>query len=116
MCNVIFNHMVEHTLQLDATFHSLSDPIRRDILRRVAHSELSVSELAQKYTVSLAAISKHLRVLQDAKLIRKRRDGKKYMVTLVPETLIDADEYLEQYRLMWQSRHDKLDMLLKEGK
>lgn len=107
--------MVEYAVQLDTIFHSLSDPIRRDILRRVAECELSMSELAQKYDVSFAAISKHTKVLQQARLIRKRKEGKKYMVALVPETMRDADEYLEQYRLMWQSRHDKLDLLLKEG-
>lgn len=106
--------MVEYTLQLDSIFHSLSDSIRRDMLRRVAKTELSVGELAQKYDVSFAAISKHLKVLQEARLIRKRKEGKKYMVALAPETLKDAEDYLEQYRLMWQSRHDKLDLLLKK--
>ena len=107
--------MVEYTLQLDSIFHCLSDPIRRDILQRVTGYELSVGELAQKYDVSFAAISKHIGVLQKARLISKRKEGKKYMVGLVPETLKDADEYLEQYRLMWHSRYDKLDSLLKEG-
>lgn len=106
--------MVEYTVQLDSIFHSLSDPIRRDMLRRVAECELSVGELAQKYDVSFAAISKHLKVLQGAQLIRKRREGKKYMIGLAPEALKSADDYLEQYRLAWQSRHDKLDLLLKE--
>jgi DNA-binding transcriptional ArsR family regulator len=106
--------MVEHTLQLDAIFHSLSDPIRRDILQRVAECELSIGDLAQKYNVSLAAISKHIRVLQEASLISKRREGKKHMVALAPGALKGADEYLEQYREMWQGRHDKLDALLKE--
>ncbi len=107
--------MVEYTLQLDTIFHSLSDPIRRDILRRVASCEHSISELAQKYDVSFAAISKHIGVLQQARLVSKRKEDKKYMVALVPEALRDADNYLEQYRLMWQSRYDKLDALLKEG-
>lgn len=107
--------MVEYTLQLDLIFHSLSDPIRRDILRRVAECELSVSDLAQKYDVSFAAISKHIGVLQKSGLIRKRKEGQKYMIGLVPETLKDADDYLEQYRLMWQGRYTKLDKLLGKG-
>ncbi len=107
--------MVEYEIQLDSIFHSLSDPIRRDMLHRVAGRELSVSDLAEKYDVSFAAISKHLKVLQQARLIHKRKEGKKYMVTLVPETLKDADYYLERYRKVWQGRYDKLDMLLKEG-
>lgn len=107
--------MVEYTSQLDTVFHSLSDPIRRDIVRRVSNCELSIGELASKYDVSFAAISKHIKVLYEARLIRKRKEGKKHMVALVPETLKGADEYLEQYRQMWQSRHDKLDQLLKQG-
>jgi DNA-binding transcriptional ArsR family regulator len=107
--------MVEYTLQLDTIFHSLSDPTRRDILRRVARCELSVGDLVKHYDVSFAAISKHLKVLQQAGLISKRKEGKKQMVALVPETLKDADAYLEQYRLMWQSRYNKLDSLLREG-
>lgn len=106
--------MVKYTHQLDDIFHSLSDAIRRDILQRVADHELTVGELAQKYDVSFAAISKHLRVLEKAKLIQKRKEGRKHMVALAPGALQNADEYLEQYRLLWQSRHDKLESLLKE--
>lgn len=108
--------MVEYALQLDFTFQSLADPIRRDILRRLLGQEFSVGELADKYDVSFAAISKHIKVLERANLVRKRREGKKYMVAIVPETLQEADDYLQQYQKMWQSRHDKLDILLKEEK
>lgn len=107
--------MVEQTIELDNIFHSLSDPIRRDILRRVMHCELSVGELVEKYEVSFAAISKHIKVLEKANLIHKRKEGKKYMVALAPETLEEADRYLEQYHQMWESRYSKLDTLLKEG-
>lgn len=107
--------MVEYTLQLNSIFHSLADPTRRDILRRIIEGEVSVGELVDHYNISFAAVSKHLKVLEKAKLIHKRKDGRKYMVTLKPETLKEADEYLEQYRRMWQGRHDKLDSLLKEG-
>jgi len=107
--------MVEQTLPLDAIFHSLADPIRRDILRRVIPHELSISELAEKYEVSFAAISKHIGVLEKAKLIHKRREGKKYMVALAPEALEQADQCLEQYRLMWESRYNKLEILLNKG-
>jgi DNA-binding transcriptional ArsR family regulator len=107
--------MVEQTLQLDSVFHSLADPTRRDILRRVMRHELSVGELVEKYEVSFAAISKHIKVLEKATLIRKRREGKRYMVALAPEALHEANKYLEQYRQMWESRYEKLDSLLKEG-
>lgn len=104
--------MVEYTL--DTIFYSLADPIRRDILARVARVEHSVGELVAEYDVSFAAISKHLKVLEHAQLIRKRKEGRKQMVTLAPGALRSADEYLEQYRLSWQSRHDKLATLLSD--
>lgn len=107
--------MVEYTVQLDDVFHSLSDPIRRDILRRVTRCELSVGELVKNYDVSFAAISKHLKVLERSKLIRKRKEGRNNMVTISPAALRSADEYLEQYRQMWESRYNKLDLLIKEG-
>ncbi len=93
--------MVEYTSELDSIFASLADPIRRDILERVACAEHSVGELAQHYQVSFAAISKHLKVLERAMLISKRKEGKKQMVSLAHYALHSADEYLERYRQMW---------------
>ena len=105
--------MVEYTLQLDSIFASLADPTRRDILSRVTRGELSVGELAADYSISFAAISKHLKVMERANLIIKRKEGTKQMVSLAPEALMSADEYLEQYRRMWQSRYDKLETLVR---
>jgi DNA-binding transcriptional ArsR family regulator len=104
--------MVEYSLQLDSIFASLADPTRRDILARVARAELSVGQLVQEYDMSFAAVSKHLKIMEHARLIIKRREGKKQMVSLAPDALMSADEYLEQYRQMWQSRYDKLDKLI----
>lgn len=106
--------MVERTIELNDIFASLADPTRRDILARVARGELSVGDIAREYDISFAAISKHLNVLERARLIIKRREGKKQMVTLAPEALQSADEYLEQYRKMWEQKFNKLDKLLKE--
>jgi DNA-binding transcriptional ArsR family regulator len=105
--------MVEYTLQLDSIFASLSDPTRRDILARVAQGESSIGDLVKRYNVSFAAISKHLMIMERAKLVVKRKEGRKQMVSLAPDALKSADEYLEQYRQMWQSRYDKLDALIK---
>ena len=104
--------MVEYTLQLDSIFHSLADPTRRDLLDRVSRREHSVGELVKHYDVSFAAISKHLKVLEKAKLVIKRKEGKKQMVAVSPAGLKEADEYLEQYRRMWQGRYDKLEALI----
>ncbi|HPR09098.1 winged helix-turn-helix transcriptional regulator [Candidatus Saccharibacteria bacterium] len=106
--------MVEHTLQLDLVFNSLADPTRRDILQRVLKTELSISEIAEKYTMSFAAVSKHLQRLERANLIRRRRHGKHYYVQARPDMLQTADEYLEQYRQIWQGRYDKLEQLVHE--
>lgn len=106
--------MVKYNVHLDSVFHSLSDPIRRDILQRVSLGEHSVSELVSHYQISFPAISKHLKVLENAQLINKRKEGKKHMITLSSGALQSADEYLERYRQMWQGRHDKLDALLKK--
>lgn len=106
--------MVERTIELDSIFSSLADPTRRDILARVARGELSVGDIAEQYDMSFAAISKHLNVMERARLVIKRRQGKKQMVSLAPDALRSADEYLEQYRQMWEQKFSKLDELLKE--
>ena len=106
--------MVEYNLYLNNIFASLADPTRRDIIARVARKEHSVGELVSQYNVSFAAISKHLKVLEGAKLIVKRKEGKKQMVTLAPDALRNADEYLEQYRQTWEQKFKKLDALLRE--
>ncbi|MFN7160753.1 MAG: ArsR/SmtB family transcription factor [Candidatus Gracilibacteria bacterium] len=104
--------MVEYTLSLDSIFGSLADPTRRDILTRVAKEELTVSEIAKPYSMSLAAISKHLKILEKAKLILKRRSGKEQYVQLSPAALSEASEYLEKYKEMWEERLDSLENYL----
>ncbi len=111
---ILFNQMVEYTSQLDNVFASLADNTRRDILERVYRMEMTVSDIASKYDMSLAAISKHLRILEDAQLITKRREGRKHMIRARTDALRDANEYLEQYRQMWQERFNKLDSLIQE--
>jgi DNA-binding transcriptional ArsR family regulator len=106
--------MVEYTLSLDSIFSSLADPTRRDILRRLIHDELTISEIAKPYALTFAAISKHLKVLEKAQLIIKRRRGKEQMVSVAPQALNDAADYLENYRLLWDERFQSLDKLLKQ--
>jgi DNA-binding transcriptional ArsR family regulator len=106
--------MVEYTLSLDSIFSSLADPTRRDILRRLITQELSISELAKPYDITFAAVSKHLKVLERAQLIIKKRRGKEQMVQVSPLALKDAADYLESYRLLWDERFQSIDKLLKE--
>lgn len=105
--------MVEYTSTLDSIFSSLADPTRRDILLRVSNAELTVSEIAQPYDMSLAAISKHLKTLEKAKLIIKRRRGKEQFVSMNAAGLTDAGNYLEQYRQLWEQRLETLDEYLR---
>jgi len=104
--------LVEQTINLDNVFGSLADPTRRDILRRVAGQELSVSEIAAPYDLTLAAISKHLKILEKAHLIIKRRQGKQQVVQLAPATFKDAAEYLQWYQKLWEQRFDALENYL----
>jgi DNA-binding transcriptional ArsR family regulator len=105
--------MVEYVLNLDSVFGSLADPTRRDMLQRLTGQELSVSELAQPYEhMTLAAVSKHLKVLEKARLIIKRRRGKQQIVKLSPQTLAEATGYLESYRQMLEGRLDALEEYL----
>lgn len=107
--------MVEYTLSLDNIFGSLADPIRRDILKRVMDRELNITEIALPYSVSLAAISKHLKILERAQLITKRKSGKEHFVTISPAALQQADEYFEQYASLWNGRFDRLETFLNSG-
>jgi DNA-binding transcriptional ArsR family regulator len=106
--------MVEYTLSLDSIFASLADPTRRDILRRLINQELSISDIAKPYDITFAAVSKHLMVLEKARLIIKQRRGKEQMVQVSPLAIKDAADYLENYRLLWDERFQSLDKLLKE--
>jgi DNA-binding transcriptional ArsR family regulator len=108
--------MVEYTLDLNSVFGSLADPTRRDILQRLLKGEQSIGELAKEYHLTFAAVSKHLKVLEKAKLIMKQRRGKQQMVRIAPQALADADEYLRQYKALWESRFDALESLLEQEK
>lgn len=108
--------MVEYTFSLDSTFAALADPTRRDILKRLTNAELSVGEIARFYDLTFAAVSKHLKVLERARLIVKRKRGKQQMVNLAPQALADATEYLEWYKQLWEGRLDSLEQYLNETK
>ncbi len=108
--------MVEYTFPLDTIFGSLADPTRRDILSRLQDGQLNISEVAEPYDMSLAAVSKHLKILEKAKLIMKRRQGKQQIVTLEPRAMMQATNYLKQYEQLWNERFDRLEQLLNEEK
>ncbi|MGO8735005.1 MAG: ArsR/SmtB family transcription factor [Terriglobia bacterium] len=100
---------------LDATFAALSDATRRDILARLAQGEASVSELAAPYDISLPGVSKHLRVLERAKLIARRKDGRTNRCRLVAKSMKDAAEWIQRYRQFWEQQFDTLARFLAES-
>ena len=104
--------MVEYVSSLDTIFGSLADPTRRDILQRISEQPMSVGEIAANYDLTFAAISKHLKVLEKAQLIIKRRRGKEQIVSLVPLSFADASQYLDWYRKLWETRFDSLEEYL----
>jgi len=110
--------MVEYSnanLELDALFHSLADGTRRDMLRRVSQKPLTISELADSYTMSFAAIAKHVSVLERAKLVSKQRRGKEQVVSVAPKAIKIAASHLKQYEKLWNERFNRLDTLLKDN-
>ena len=102
--------------QLDATFAALADPTRRAILARLARGEASVNELAQPFEMSQPAISKHLKVLEQAGLISRGRDAQRRPCRLETKPLSEATGWLEHYRALFEARFQRLDDLLEEMK
>jgi DNA-binding transcriptional ArsR family regulator len=102
------------TDQLDLTFAALADPTRRAILARLAEGEATVNELAEPFSVSLPAISRHLKVLERAGLIERGRDGQARPSRLRAEPLDDAVRWMETRKRTWETRMDRLDAHLRK--
>ncbi len=107
--------MVEYSISLDNVFQALADSTRRDILKRVAKSELSISMLAKSYKMSFAGIAKHVVVLEKARLVSKSREGKEQIISAVPKTIEVATSHLEHYEKLWNGRFDTLETLLNKN-
>lgn len=106
--------MVESSVALDLIFGALADVTRRDILKRVSIDEHTVSELAEPYAMSLAAIAKHVSVLEKAGLVTKRRRGKEKVVCIAPKTIEVATAHLSEYEKVWIARFDALEKLIED--
>ena len=102
------------TDQLSATFAALADPTRRAILARLVLGETSVGELAKPFDISGPAISKHLKVLENAGLITRGREAQWRPCRIEPNALKNVDDWLERYRRFWEERFDRLDDYLRE--
>ena len=94
------------------TWIALADPTRRSILERLSHGEARVTELARPYAMSLNAVSKHIRVLERARLIRRRRAGREHFLSFNPDPLTGTAAWIEAQRSVWINRLNTLDALL----
>lgn len=102
---------------LDSVFSALSDPTRRAMIERLAKGESSVTELARPFRISLPAISKHLRVLEEAGLVVRQKEGRVHHIRLNTRPLRETLQWIEYYRRFWEGRFDALDQhLTKAGK
>lgn len=113
-CRRMFNHMVELSEHpLDTIFHALGDQTRRRMLAALSKGELSVGELAEPFAMSLAAASKHIKVLETAGLIRREVNGRTHLCRLEPGPLAGAHQWLSDYEHFWAGRLDVLERLLR---
>ena len=104
------------TDQLSTTFAALADPTRRAILARLAAGECSVTELAEPFEISMPAVSKHLRVLEHAGLIARSREAQWRPCRIEAGPLKQVAEWTEQYRQIWETKFDNLELYLQELK
>jgi DNA-binding transcriptional ArsR family regulator len=109
----MLNHMVEQHAALDAVFHALADPTRRAMLQSLSAQERSVGELAMPFRMTLAAASKHIKVLERAGLVRRTVRGRMHICRLEPDPLAGAHAWLEFYERFWTERLDALERELR---
>lgn len=101
---------------LSAAFSALADPTRRAIVARLSEGEATVNEIAAPLPISLPAVSRHLKVLEEAGLITRSRDAQRRPCRLEPRALKDVDDWLDRYRRFWSRGFDRMDAILEELK
>lgn len=108
--------VADQSPQLTAVFHALAHPARRAILRQLSGGERNLSELAAPLKMTFPAASKHVRVLEGAKLVRRRVAGREHLCRLDAAPLKDATQWTEQFRRSWEAKFQALDAVLLEMK
>jgi DNA-binding transcriptional ArsR family regulator len=108
--------VLDRSQQLDRVFHALSHPARRAILRRLTDREQNLSELAAPLRMSFPAASKHVRVLERARLVRRRVVGRTHLCRAQGQPLVKAQGWIEEYRRAWETSFERLDRILDELK
>jgi DNA-binding transcriptional ArsR family regulator len=104
----------EHEAEIDLVLHALSDATRRDLLRRAADGGSSVSSLARNYSVSFAAIQKHVAVLERAGLVSKTKRGREQLVQTEPDAVAGARQVLDDLEELWRGRIERMGAVLRE--
>ncbi len=99
---------------LDTTFAALADPTRREILIHLAEQDASVGELADKFPISQPAVSRHLKVLEDAHLVEKRIDRQRRISHIRAEPLREALEWIKRYERFWEDKLDRMDEVIRK--
>lgn len=102
--------------RLDSTFRALADPTRRGMLTDLALGQKSIGELAEPFQMSLAGASKHVKVLEEAGLLSRRKVGRTHFVTLNAAPLAEAEQWLKQWETFWTTRLDRLEALIVRDK
>ena len=102
--------------KLDRTFSALSDGTRRDILERLQLGPASISELARRARISLPGVLKHVRVLEEARLVTTEKRGRTRECRLGPDRMDDVNRWIESYRLMWERRLDRIEAVVERRK
>ena len=100
---------------LDRTLTALADPTRRAILQRLAQGEARVTELARPFAISLNSVSKHIRMLERARLVRRRRAGREHLMSFDPQPLDEAAAWIAVQRAFWTTRLDALERELRKS-
>src|SRR4051795_11054007 len=106
--------MVEE--RLDSTFRALADPTRRGMLANLALGEKSIGELAEPFAMSFAGASKHVKVLEDAGLIARRKQGRTHLISIDAKPLEEAERWMRQWEKFWNKRLDRLEAAISAGK
>jgi len=114
--SLIVNQMVKYSSTLNRTFAALADPTRRRIIAHLARGDRRVTDLARPHAMSLPAVSKHLRVLEKAGLLRRRRYGRVHEMQLDAKPLKQAAQWVEEYRKFWEGTLDRLAAYLEKTK
>ena len=113
--STLFNHMVDnYSNSFDAALLALSDPTRRAILQALGSGEKRVTELADPFDMSLNGISKHVKKLEAAGLVHRRRAGREHFISARPETIENIGQWFDAQRAFWNARLDHLEQLLQE--